>query len=277
MRFIKALGALIFLGALVVGPPWGLIHFFGNPWPDEGVSLSAPLTDGAIIGLLVVIVWILWAQLMVCIATEAVAALTADRIRIRAPFTFGLQQQMARRLVTAIVVATVSTPVGVGAAMADTGNAPATSTANTAATSQQVTTATSVASQSGTTEQAPTSVVTVMRLDSLWSIAERHLGDGDRWPEIAALNEGRTMNDGAKFLASDHIKPGWELRMPSDAKNATSASAPTSTTPHEVKVDKGDTLGEIAAEQLGDPNAYPELFEASTPSSPAAATWSTRT
>lgn len=264
MRFIKALGALIFLGMLVVGPPWGLIHFFGNPWPDEGVSLSAPLTDGAIIGLLVVIVWILWAQLMVCIATEAVAALTADRIRIRAPFTFGLQQQMARRLVTAIVVATVSTPVGVGAAMADTGQTPATSTAtqSTVTTSQHASTATTEAAQGSAAEQASTNVVTVMRLDSLWSIAERHLGDGDRWPEIAALNEGQTMNDGAKFLASDHIKPGWELRMPSDAKNATPASAPTSTPQHEVKVDKGDTLSEIAAEQLGDANAYPELFEA---------------
>ena len=58
MRHIKALLAGGVLAALVVGPPWALLRYIGNPWPAEGVSLSAALTDGAIVGLLAVVVWI---------------------------------------------------------------------------------------------------------------------------------------------------------------------------------------------------------------------------
>src|ERR1044072_4881128 len=101
MRVIKALGALIVMAALVAGPPWALARFIGNPWPAEGVSWSAPLTDGAVIGLLAAWVWVLWAQLVVCIVVEAIAALTADRIQLRVPFTLAAQQHFARRLITA--------------------------------------------------------------------------------------------------------------------------------------------------------------------------------
>ena len=55
MRLLKAAAAAILLVALVVLPPWALTRFIGNPWPPEGVSLSAPLTDGAMIGLLAII------------------------------------------------------------------------------------------------------------------------------------------------------------------------------------------------------------------------------
>ncbi|UUZ59572.1 LysM peptidoglycan-binding domain-containing protein [Nocardioides sp. B-3] len=105
---------------------------------------------------------------------------------------------------------------------------------------------------------APTTVVTVMRLDSLWSIAERHLDDGNRWPEIAALNEDRTMNDGSRFAAADHIKPGWELRVPGRP-----AGEADTTVAREVTVERGDTLSEIALDELGDAPGYPQLFEAS--------------
>ena len=33
--------------------------------------------------------------------------------------------------------------------------------------------------------------------DTLWGLAERHLGSGEAWREIAALNRGRKMADGA--------------------------------------------------------------------------------
>ncbi|MFF4128308.1 BTAD domain-containing putative transcriptional regulator [Microbispora rosea] len=57
----------------------------------------------------------------------------------------------------------------------------------------------------------------VRRGDCLWTIAERHLGDGDRYTEIAALNTGRVMPDGARFTQPDVIRPGWVLRMPAAA------------------------------------------------------------
>ncbi|EON25023.1 peptidoglycan-binding LysM [Nocardioides sp. CF8] len=261
MRLIKALLAGVVLAAIVVGPPWALLRYIGNPWPAEGVSLSAPLTDGAIIGLLAVIVWILWAQLMACILVEATAALTDDRIQLRAPFTLGVQQHLARRLITAVVVATVATPVAAAAVAAPSAGAaspaPAAMSAGVGSADERQT---DQQDRATNTQKpgVPAAVVTVMRLDSLWSIAERHLGDGDRWPEIAALNEGRTMNDGSRFVAADHIKPGWELRVPG---GPTIEEEPAIA--HEVTVTKGHTLSEIALDELGDAQAYPKLFEAS--------------
>ena len=267
MRLLKAAAAAILLVALVVLPPWALTRFIGNPWPPEGVSLSAPLTDGAIIGLLAVIVWVLWAQLMVCIAVELVCALSADRVQLQAPLTLGVQQQLARSLISAIVLAAVAGPVVMAttAFAADPDSSPATST-NSSSTSQ--TAETPVESQVPDTENAPDtterravtgpgSTVTVMRLDSLWSIAERVLGDGDRWPEIAALNEGRVMKDGATFLAAAHIRPGWQLRVPTGDSQDVGEGAE-----YTYQVDPGDTLSEIAADELGSVEAWPRLYAA---------------
>ena len=264
MRLIKALLAGIVLAAIVVGPPWALLRYIGNPWPAEGVSMSAPLTDGAIIGLLAVIVWVLWAQLVACILVEATAAITDDRIQVEVPFTLGVQQHLARRLITAVVVATVATPVAAAAVAATSAGAvppaPAATFAGAGSADHKQTDQQGRATSASPQDRGgPTSVVTVMRLDSLWSIAERHLGDGDRWPEIAALNEGRIMNDGSRFVAADHIRPGWELRVPGGP-----ASEEEPSIAREITVETGDTLSEIALDELGDAQAYPQLFEAST-------------
>ncbi len=278
MRLLKAAAAAILLVALVVVPPWALVRFIGSPWPAEGVSLSAPLTDGAILGLLAVIVWILWAQLMVCIAVEMVSALSADRLQLRAPLTMGVQQQLARSLIAAVVLATVAGPVAMsGTAVAADSAAPtkptASPTTSQAAPSTQAEEDRSSATPERKAAQAPHaagrrnatgpgSTVTVMRLDSLWSIAERVLGDGDRWPEIAALNEGRVMHDGTTFMAADHIRPGWTLLVPGATGLDHGGDMPADHAAYQVK--PGDSLSSIAEEELGDALAYPKLFEAST-------------
>lgn len=264
MRHIKALLAGGVLAALVVGPPWALLRYIGNPWPAEGVSLSAALTDGAIVGLLAVVVWILWAQLMACIAVEAMAALTDDRVRLEVPFALGVQQHLARRLITAVVIATVATPVAAGVATAATGSGGAltTNSATPAASSSGTHAQVAAAEQDrgraseDTSQQRRehgTAQVTVMRLDSLWSIAERNLGDGARWPEIAELNRGLTMNDGTTFVAADHIKPGWELRVPAEGAGPDTGA---------VTVRPGDTLSEIARETTGDADNWEALYKA---------------
>jgi nucleoid-associated protein YgaU len=283
MRWIKATAAALALLALLIIPPWALVSFIGNPWPAEGASLSAALTDGAIIGLLAVAVWVLWAQLVVCVVVEAIAAFSADRIRPRAPFTLGVQQQLARRLVTAIVVATVSTPVAIGgAATAATGDDPAsvgegTRTSLTTDRHDGVQQHPNQPGRAGTLvdrdqdrdrQPAGTAVdrddpahdtVTVMRLDTLMDIADRVLGDADRWEEIAALNEGRVMNDGTVFHSADYIRPGWELQIPADAADQERGLGAGG----RHVVETGDTLSKIAQEELGDADRYPEIFQAS--------------
>ena len=57
-------------------------------------------------------------------------------------------------------------------------------------------------------QTCPVSVV-VEPGDSLWSIAESHLGDGDRWPDVARVNPTLVHNPRV-------IEPGWELSIPCD-------------------------------------------------------------
>ena len=59
-----------------------------------------------------------------------------------------------------------------------------------------------------------TRTVTVRVGDCLWQIAQRYLGAGDRYQEIARLNYGRDMGDGRAFTNASLILPGWHLLVP---------------------------------------------------------------
>jgi hypothetical protein len=52
----------------------------------------------------------------------------------------------------------------------------------------------------------------------LYEIAQRFLGDGERFPEIVALNKGREQADGLALTNPEEIEPGWILLLPADAK-----------------------------------------------------------
>jgi nucleoid-associated protein YgaU len=90
----------------------------------------------------------------------------------------------------------------------------------------------------------------VTRGESLWSIAQDHLGDGARYPEIAALNADALGGRPAFLL------PGTVLTLPATDP----AGAPGEGT---YTVRKGDTLSGIADKKLGDAGRYPEIFDAS--------------
>ncbi|MCL2467695.1 MAG: LysM peptidoglycan-binding domain-containing protein [Micrococcales bacterium] len=89
--------------------------------------------------------------------------------------------------------------------------------------------------------------------DSLWKIAEDHLGDGSRWPEIHALNPW--IDD------PNLIYPGQELVMP-DAHGHGHDHGQSSghhEHHHTHTVEPGDSLWKIAAEELGDGSRWPEI------------------
>jgi len=81
--------------------------------------------------------------------------------------------------------------------------------------------------------------------ESLWEIAQNHLGDGRRYREIFDLNKGRPQPDGSTLTIASLIRPGWILRMPHDAygpgievvrvrpSGRHSASSNPATPPHE--------------------------------------------
>ncbi|MDQ3963602.1 MAG: LysM peptidoglycan-binding domain-containing protein [Actinomycetota bacterium] len=50
--------------------------------------------------------------------------------------------------------------------------------------------------------------------DSLWSIAEKELGDPYRWVELWEMNQGREVAVGHHLTQPGFIRPGWTLRLP---------------------------------------------------------------
>src|SRR5205085_5789147 len=93
--------------------------------------------------------------------------------------------------------------------------------------------ATSLVGSALSTEPASEPVIplptcVVVPHDSLWKLAEDHLGDGLRWREIWQLNEGRVFPDGRRFHDSNLIQPGWALTMPADAVGLATTTVPVS-------------------------------------------------
>lgn len=268
MRWIKAAMALVALCVLVLVPPTLLLLYVGSPWPS-GLSWNAQLTNDTLIGLLSVVVWLLWAQTIWCVGVEAVAAARSTSLQ-RAPGTWPVQQHLARTLVGAIVTAVIALPslptiAAAGASTsADTPPLPTTPTVVAAADSPSGSTDEVVRvddSGNSAAARAETTSVTVVRGDTLWSIAEGHLGDGERWDEIAEANEGRAMSDGRTFHVTDVIRPGWDLVVPTLPVGGSTERIADGKA--DYTVEPGDTLSQIALAELGDANAWPEVFAAS--------------
>jgi hypothetical protein len=108
-----------------------------------------------------------------------------------------------------------------------------------------------------TAEQDRLPTVTVERHDTLWDLAERHLGDGARYGEILQLNRDKPQPDGRRLQSPSRLYPGWVLRLPADAR-VTRVEGSGIGEVHVVE--RGDTLWEIADEHLGDGARYPEVY-----------------
>jgi len=77
--------------------------------------------------------------------------------------------------------------------------------------------------------------VTVRRGDSLWKLAQQHLGHGLRWHDLVSANPG--------ILDPNHIVAGSQLVLPAAISSVRTATKFT--------VRTGDTLSQIAQSQLG--------------------------
>ncbi|MEW1569691.1 hypothetical protein AB0454_43030 [Streptomyces sp. NPDC093509] len=273
-RILKAVISLIALTVAVAGLPYLLAWATPVIWAathDDLTHLLDRQDTGAVVLLLLAAVgWIGWAQFTFCAVRELIAQLRGRTWH--APHGLGTSQRAAALLIGSILVL-----LPTGTALASDAQATPSATAahqpGQPARSPQATSAPSSASTTSAPSAAAPTTYTVKDTrpaQSLWGIAERELGDGERWREIAALNQGRTMADGDTFQPSSFLQPGWQLLMPDPGpadgirtQQAATAPAAETQSEHVVTVRPGDYLSKIAEKELGDGGAWPALFEAS--------------
>ena len=269
LGLVKRLGALALLLGLLVGFPALLLAAVGNPWPDGGLNELSLMSNSAVLGIVSLLGWFVWAQLLLCTLWEIPPALRHETEGAsRLPIAVGGQQRFIRMLVhTVLAVGVTSTTLlGSHAATAEAAPAaplrPVTHVAHQAPAANPETSpaASPVKAAPDTTQDHradPPRIVTD-KGDTLWGLAEKHLGDGFRWQEIADLNHGRAMSDGRTFNNPRSIEPGWELLLPADATNLPGDQ----TTETEHVVAPGETLTGITKETTDDPDNWQALYEA---------------
>ncbi|MEU6442395.1 BTAD domain-containing putative transcriptional regulator [Streptomyces sp. NPDC047046] len=237
---MKALLAVVALLALVLGVPFGLIQV-GRPVPDgpPGEWLSSAIDAETLIRILMLVVWIAWAQFTACVLVEVKAAVSGVGLPARVPGA-GPSQLLARQLVAAVLLlgatAASFTPgiSGFGQQAPDTHRptvAAAQQTPGGLVGGERQNAADALARQAeqiarqadtGQTHHQSTKFYRIQppegrHHDSLWEIAQRHLDDGRRYKEIYALNKDRVQPDGSRLSEASLIRPGWIMEMPADA------------------------------------------------------------
>lgn len=288
-EWFAALAAAVVIVAIIVGLPIVLLAVGANPVPSSVPSIPSMQSvwesftrqdDGTLVlAVIKVVSWLAWLFLTVSILVEVVSQLRG----VRAPRLPGLQvpQAAARGLVAAAILLFVGAPVlalvpgpaHASPAASSTGGSQTTSPSTvspalTVSHDKRVSaaggghaahTASAKATrspESSAAQSIPTVRHVVQPGESMWSVAQTYLGDGSRYPEIAAMNP-QLVGPKPGFL-----RTGWVLTVPATAPGRTPAAGAASTS-HAYTVQTGDTLSEIAERQLGDASAYPLIAQAS--------------
>jgi hypothetical protein len=253
---VRRVGLFLALVALVVGVPALLVGLSGPPPIPTSLPGREDLTSSIgmeqVLTVLVAIVWLAWLQFVTCLIVELFSTVRREGVPTPVPFS-GPSQRLARALVGGLLlagvvggqVATVMNAMGAdGARSATTISATAqpgqpgaqsaspqtgqgayvVTRAGVGLTAQSSGLAQAAESEQSSTPLAPAGkrIYTVKAPvghshESLWQIAERHLGDGRRYKEIFVLNEGVPQSDGSAMHLARMIQPGWQLVMPEDA------------------------------------------------------------
>jgi hypothetical protein len=266
---LAGLASIVALLVLLGGVPYALATYIGWPLPRQlpslGVeTLRAPVDASTLVNLLAVVVWLAWAQFAACVVIELKAAASGSGMPAKVPLG-GFNQLLARQLVAAVLLLTTSAaglaPTRLAAAGAGglLHQRPPAVTATSgghdggdAAKQAMTTAAREAATHASSARAGGARKVYVVQPpqgrhhESLWEIAERHLGDGRRYREIFDLNQGKRQPDGDRLTLASLIRPGWVLDMPHDAvgvqivhDQATTAPAPAPSGAHGASSEGG--------------------------------------
>ena len=271
----RGLVSAVLLTGLLIGVPILLIFGVGWPLPQgipSGADVVTAIKTGAVPPSTIwksisVVVWILWFLLLAGVGIEAWAHLRG-RVAPQVAFLPSFIQRFSAQIMgTALLIAfSLQHP---GVAMAENQELLVPTTFELDAASNDA-----VPTDSGPEIAVPV-IHTVEQHDSLRQLADRYLGDPDRWTEVFVLNEGQSQTDGGYLSDPSQLHPGWELVMPADSRIPGAAEfsvvedfdgnqqsdEPTAELEHSlVTVQSGDTLRGLAAEHLNDPERWVDIF-----------------
>ncbi|MFJ3229055.1 LysM peptidoglycan-binding domain-containing protein [Streptomyces sp. NPDC086783] len=274
-RVLQAVLSVLVLAAVLAGLPllltWATPVIWAATHDDLSHLLDRQDTGQVFLLLLACVGWIGWAQFGFSAVRELIAQLRGRTWH--APRGLAASQRAAAVLIGSILVL-----LPASSALASDAQAAPASTAGlvpgqAARQAPQTTGAdqTSPMSSASTSTSSTYTVRETRPAQSLWGIAERELGDGERWREIADLNEGRSMPDGTVFRANSFLQAGWQLKMPETSGAPAGVRTQLGDRPavasrdgeHVVTVHSGDYLSKIAEKELGDGSDWPQLFKAS--------------
>ncbi|GIE89727.1 LysM peptidoglycan-binding domain-containing protein [Actinoplanes regularis] len=204
----------------VAGIPAWLAIAVGWPLPrsvPSQDSLTAALTSGVtdrmVVNLLAIAIWLVWAAF-----AQAVYAELRDTIRGVKDLHLRPHRNPLRNTASILVSSML-----LGTVLTATAAAASPHAASGAAIPPRVlpTAALATVSEGPATIHVgdETYVYVVKRADSLSKISAAWLGDADRWPEICQMNKHRHFSQvGGTLRDCNLIFPGWDLRLPADAK-----------------------------------------------------------
>ncbi len=282
MRWLRALWALVVSAALLAGIPLLLLRVIGNPLAGaKEIFTTATMTDTGVLDVLAVIVCgaaaVAWLQFTAAFWLEFSAVRGAARRGYRTPgprrtpLVFGGQQRLAHTLVCALLLlgptllstvgpvvtaATAATPVTAVSTHAwSAPGAPSPAAAQSwSGPSARVT----AGPASATSQVANTATVRIAQDGprNWWDLAQQHLGAGDRWPQLWALNHGAAQTDGTVLSSPNTLlRVGWQITVPA-AQSSTATPRATPSTPvataapatRMLTVATGDSLSQIATD-----------------------------
>jgi len=285
MRWLRAVQALVVSAVLLGGVPLLLLSLIGNPLSGaREIFTTAAMTDDGVLDVLAVIVCgaaaVAWLQFTAAFLVEFRAVRRAARLGHRTPgprrmpLVLHSQQRLAHTLVCALlmlgptllstigptVTAAAAAPPVVAASAHDRfWPAAANRVADERASSGSYAHP-GRAAAAAAVRAANTLTVTITRDGprNWWDLGQQHLGAGDRWPQLWALNQGAGQADGTVLSSPNTLlRVGWQITVPAAPGSTPPAPSTTPTTPSAVAaaapaaamvtVRPGDSLSELAS------------------------------
>ena len=208
-RVLDVVGAACAALLAFTAVPAVLVAVVGNPLTGGLGHAWRPLPRD-VLCLLVLAAWVAWAACCGQLLRAVVVHVRRGEVGLRQGSSV-LDRLAARIAFGVLALTSIGTPLSLAAAAGAGASSPAANGPGSSLSAPLPSGA--VASPA----PRPARTYAVRQGDSLWGIAHDALGDGADWTSLAALNLGRDVGGGSRFVDPDQLREGWRLRLPAEA------------------------------------------------------------